>query len=116
VLQRSNHMTIKELLNPVAEEQNRSDTSEEEIFKAVQEMWAAVAMMEINGRDDGDDEEVVEKPSCKEALMAASTLGNNIADIDNPFACKLKALLGSFEHQTQLEAVRATSRWLTAQA
>ncbi|KAF9489837.1 hypothetical protein BDN71DRAFT_1401004, partial [Pleurotus eryngii] len=92
--------------NPVAEEQNMSDTSEEEIFEAVQEMQAAVVMMEINDGNDSDNEEVVEKPSCKEALTAALTLRNYIADINDLFACKLEALLGSFGHQTQLEATR----------
>ncbi|KAF9501629.1 hypothetical protein BDN71DRAFT_1501332 [Pleurotus eryngii] len=77
-----------------------SDTSEEEIFRAVQEMQAAVVMMEINDSDDGDNEEVVEKPSCKEALTAALTLGNYIADINNLFAHKLEALLVTFVHNS----------------
>lgn len=104
VLQRSNRMAIEELLNPVSEHENMEETSEEEKCRSVQELRQATEMMEINGGDDGDEEEVAPKPTRKEALAAALTLGNYVADINDPFARKLEALTARFGRQTQLEA------------
>lgn len=62
-------------------------------------------MMEIRGGDDNSgDEDIAEKPSHKDALTAASTLGKYIADLNDPFVRKLEALLASFGRQTWLEA------------
>ncbi|KAJ7882873.1 hypothetical protein B0H13DRAFT_1629328, partial [Mycena leptocephala] len=60
---------------------------------------------EKNGGDD--DEEVEPKPSRKEVLQAASTLCKYIADLDDPFARKMEAMLSMFGHETCREEARA---------
>ncbi|KAF9501872.1 hypothetical protein BDN71DRAFT_1438594 [Pleurotus eryngii] len=104
ILQRGNRMAIEELLNPVSERENIDNISAEEIFRSVQEMREAMEMMEVNGGDDGEDGVIEEKPTRKEALTAAATLGKYISDINEPFARKLEAILASFGRQTRLEA------------
>jgi hypothetical protein len=76
--------------------------SEDEIFRSVQDMLEAEQMMEVNGGCDVDDDAIDPKPSRKEALMAAFTLRNYVADINEPFAHKLESVLASFGRQTRL--------------
>ena len=73
--------------------------SEEDIFKSDQDMLEAQQMMEVNGGNNVDEDTVKAKPTCKEALMAAFTLQKYIADINEPFACKLEGILASFGHR-----------------
>ena len=50
--------------------------------------------MEINNGDDNDGDDVItEKPGRRDALAASLTLQKYIADIDEPFARQLEALL-----------------------
>jgi hypothetical protein len=107
VLQQRNWMDLKELLNPVSEQERVGEISEDEIFRSVQEMLEAEQMMEANGGDDVDDTVVDEKPTRKDALKAAFTLRNYVADINESFARKLEGNLISFGRQTRLEAARA---------
>ncbi|KAF9499127.1 hypothetical protein BDN71DRAFT_1442694 [Pleurotus eryngii] len=101
-------MDIEELLNPVAEDENISNTSDEEIFESVQMRRQAEEMMEINGGDDGGDEgQVMEKPTRKAALTAVTTLADYIADINDPFVRKLEAVLAQFGRQTRLDVTRS---------
>ena len=65
---------------------------------------AAHENMEINGGDDVDDGFPTEpQPTRHDVLKAASRY---IEDINMPFACKLDALLGSFNRQLRLEGTR----------
>jgi hypothetical protein len=107
VLQKRNRMDLEELLNPVSEQQLVDKISEDEIFRSVQDMLEAEQMMEVNGGCDVDDDFVDEKPTRKEALTAAFTLRNYVADINEPFARKLESILASFGHQTRLEEAQA---------
>jgi hypothetical protein len=68
-------------------------------------MFEAQQMKEINGGDklDYDDAGDVDKPTQKETLQAISTLQKYIADINDPFACKLESILMGFGHQTCLD-------------
>jgi len=62
-------------------------------------------MMEVNRGNDVDENTVKAKPTCKEALTATFTLQKYIADINEPFACKLEGILASSGHQTWLEDI-----------
>ena len=62
-------------------------------------------------KDGGDDFDVdssdVVKPSCQEAITAASILQKYISDLDKPFARNLEVMLANFSHQTQLDKVQS---------
>jgi hypothetical protein len=103
ILQKRNWMDLEELLNPASEQQLVDKISEDEIFQSIQDMLEAEQMMEVNGGCDVDDDVVDEKPTHKEALKAAFTLRNYVADINEPFAHKLESILASFGHRTRLE-------------
>ena len=107
VLQKTNQMDLKELLNPVSEQEPAGEISDEEIFQSVVDMCKAEQMMEIIGGNDVDNEVDDKKPTCKEALIATSILRNYVADINNPFTCNLEGILASFGQQTRLEAAQA---------
>ncbi|KAJ6601945.1 hypothetical protein DFH09DRAFT_900189 [Mycena vulgaris] len=87
------------------EEQVIEDATDKEIFEAVQRMRSGEQDREKNGGDD--EEEIDPKPSRKEALQAAATLGKYIADLDDPFARKMEVILSSFGRETRREEVRA---------
>ena len=95
-------MDLEELLNPGSELEliSKAPNLEEDIFKSVQDKLAAEQMAEVNGGDDVDEDTVEMKPTRKEALTAAFTLQKYVADINEPFACKLEAILASFRCQT----------------
>jgi hypothetical protein len=56
-----------------------------------------------DGVDNDPDESPEVKPSCWEALAAVSTLLKYIADLNEPYACKLEVVLTSFGHQMCLD-------------
>ncbi|KAJ7932866.1 hypothetical protein B0H13DRAFT_1856847 [Mycena leptocephala] len=87
------------------EEQVIEDATDEDIFEAVQKIRNGEQDREKNGGDD--DEEVEPKPSRKEVLQAASTLRKYIADLDDPFARKMEAMLSTFGRETRREEARA---------
>ena len=105
VLQRRNRMDLEELLNPGSELEliSKAPNLEEDIFKSVRDKLAAEQMAEVNGGDDVDEDTVEMKPTRKEALTAAFTLQKYVADINEPFARKLEAILASFGRQTRME-------------
>jgi len=107
VLQRRNCLSIEELLNPMHEDQIISaDITDESIAESVRAKHAAFQSMETNGGDDPDDlgDEVMEvKPSRREALAASMTLQRFVANMDDPFARRLEALLANFGRQTRFE-------------
>ncbi|KAK0477841.1 hypothetical protein IW261DRAFT_1565635 [Armillaria novae-zelandiae] len=97
-------MAIDELVDFTLEHVPYDDGSEEDIFNAIKEHQNAEQDKEMNGRDDGDDSDVVDKkPSWKEAITAASILQRFVVDTDEPFAHKLETILTKFGHQTHLE-------------
>ncbi|KAJ6605486.1 hypothetical protein DFH09DRAFT_897382 [Mycena vulgaris] len=87
------------------EEQVIEDATDEEIFEAVKKMRSGEQNRELNGGDD--DEEDEPKPTRKEALQAAATLRKFIADVDEPFARKMEAILSTFGRETRCEEARA---------
>ncbi|KAG7447253.1 uncharacterized protein BT62DRAFT_919186 [Guyanagaster necrorhizus] len=98
VLQSQNMMAIDELIDFALED------SDEDIFNAIKECQNAEQEKEMNGGGDGGDDDATDKkPSWKEALTAASALWRYVADVDEPFACKLETVLTNFGHQTHLE-------------
>ncbi len=60
--------------------------------------------------DNEEDDTIVEKPGRRRDALAAchwQTLQQYIADINNPFACQLEALLSRFGRQTSLEETQS---------
>ena len=107
LIQPWNRMDIAELLNPESEQKLVDDISDKEIFEAVTNSCEAAQVLEIMGSDDVDEDFNNDKPACKDALAAAVTLQKYVADINEPFACKLETILASFGHQTCLEESHA---------
>ncbi|KAJ7477653.1 hypothetical protein FB451DRAFT_1131871 [Mycena latifolia] len=86
------------------EEQVMEDADDEEIFEAVQKMYADREHREINGGDDDPQDFSGEpKPTRNEALHAISTLSKYLADIDGAFARKLEVGLAAFGREAQYE-------------
>jgi len=60
--------------------------------------------IEINGGDDVDEDILIgPRPTRRDVLKAASTIGRYIDDLNDPLARKIEALLGSFNRQLRLE-------------
>jgi hypothetical protein len=103
-----NCLSIEELLNPERENEIIDvDITDEEISAAVHAKREALQNLEINGGDDDDDIEVIEKPNRREALAASLTLQRYISDISDPFARQLEVILASFGRQTRLEETQS---------
>lgn len=105
-LQNSNRMSIDALLNPADELNILDDTTEDSIFDAVMDSRM------VSG-SQGDDISKLDMlradslagevgPTQKEALQAAIILEKYMQHINDPFACKLEGMLGSFGQQTHL--------------
>lgn len=105
VLQKTNRMSLDELLN-AAEEQGcgMEEYTPESIFEAVQLAHRAT--------ETGKEDELIEeeppkpRPTRKQALDAASVLRDYIQEVNEPFARKLEQVLASFGCQTRLEATQ----------
>jgi len=108
-LQTGNRMDIDTLLNPETERCVMDETTDEEIFEAVMESRRAEENGPMNsGDDDVDDDACVEaRPTRHEAMQAASVMKRYIDDLDDPFARKLEAILGSFGRQMRLDEARS---------
>ena len=103
-LQARNRTDIEALLNPAGESHVLTETSDEEIYQAVIDSISACENIEINGGDDVDDDGPVEPyPTRREVLKVVSTIGKYTNDLNDPFARKIEALLGSFTKQLRLE-------------
>ncbi len=103
-LQTKNRMDIESLLNPIGESHALTETSDKEIFQAVIDGIEARENVEINGGDDVDKDILIEpRPTRRDVLKAASTIGRYIDDLNDPLARKIEALLGSFNRQLRLE-------------
>ena len=106
-LQARNRMDIEALLNPAGESHVLTETSDEEIYQAVIDSISTRENIEINGGDDVDDDGPVEPyPTRHEVLKAVSTIGKYTNDLNDPFAQKIEALLGSFTKQLRLEETK----------
>ena len=78
-----------------------------EIFQAVVDARKAQDESEITGGDDVDDDAQIEAlPTRCEVLKAVSVISNYV-DLNDPFAGKLEAVLGSFRRDLHLESSRA---------
>ncbi|KAF8178190.1 hypothetical protein K438DRAFT_1769700 [Mycena galopus ATCC 62051] len=101
-------MPIEFLLNPADEQVLIEQTTDTEIYQAVNVSRNAQEESEIRGGDDIDDDmEYEPRPDCHEALQAVATLQKYTASMNNNFARRLDVLLASFERQTQLEETKS---------
>ncbi|KAF8225681.1 DDE-domain-containing protein, partial [Tricholoma matsutake] len=109
VLQASNRMDIKSLLNSVAKSWVIDETTDEEIYQAVINARQAQENGIINGGDDdaNDDGPIEDCPTCCDALQAASVINRYIEHLDDPVAWKLEALLSSLGWQMCLDMSRS---------
>jgi hypothetical protein len=107
VLQRYNQIDIEALLNPTDEMEHIDKTTDKEIFKAVMDAHEKHKNIDITGSDDVDDSSPIKHcpTSCK-ALQAISLITDYTDFINDPIACKLKALLGHFSRQISVEQSR----------
>ena len=106
VLHHSNRMDIEALLNPASE--ILDEATDEEIFQAVVDTRKAQDELEITGGDDVDDDAQIEVlPTRCEVLKAVSVISNYVNTLNDPFARKLEAVLGSFRHDLHLESSQA---------
>ncbi|KIK92465.1 hypothetical protein PAXRUDRAFT_147263, partial [Paxillus rubicundulus Ve08.2h10] len=90
-------------LNPAVETHNIFDAMDKDIFKSVMD---AKKLWERNGGDDDKNDNInVPAPSLthSEILM----LRKYVATFNDPFACKLKVMLGSFGQWTCVVEMRA---------
>ena len=106
-LQKTNHMDIESLLNPVGESHILTETSDREIFKAVMETTEAHETIEVNRGDDVDEYFPAEpQPSWQDVLKATSTISKFIVNMDDPIAHKLEGLISSLNMQLHPEESR----------
>lgn len=108
VLQRINRMSIAELVHP-ENEQDSEQATVKDIFDAVVASRSAQNTSDATGGDDDqdDDAELVNRPTRREALHAATTMQSFISTLGDEYARKLDSLLATFGRQTQLEATNA---------
>ncbi|KAJ7863887.1 hypothetical protein B0H13DRAFT_1637960, partial [Mycena leptocephala] len=102
VLQNANRLDLQGLVE-LPEEQVMEDSTDEEIFDAVQKMRDDRENMETNAGDDGDDSAQDPKPTRKDALQAVSILRRYLQDEHGTFSRKLELGLATFGRETQLE-------------
>ncbi|KAF8154635.1 hypothetical protein B0H34DRAFT_717382 [Crassisporium funariophilum] len=89
--------------------------SKNPVSRAESDVLSSLDQLEARGKrslsaSDNVDNDAVDsevKPTRKEALTAAFNLQKYIADINEPYACRLEGLLASFGRQTCLEEVHA---------
>ncbi|KAG1756584.1 uncharacterized protein EDB91DRAFT_1261356 [Suillus paluster] len=101
-LQSSNQMDIAGLLNLAVETTNIFNATDEDIFESVMD---AKKLQEkaAGGNDNNDDVDIdmaAPGPTHHKALQAALTLRKYLGTFNEPFAHKLKVMLGSFGQQT----------------
>ena len=103
-LQKSGWMDIESFLNLTGESHMLLEMSDHEIYQAVMDAINAQENIEINGRDDVDDDLPSEPcPTHWDVLKAVSTIGRYIDDLNEPIAHKMEAILGSFNRQLHLD-------------
>ncbi|KAF8187079.1 hypothetical protein K438DRAFT_1595969 [Mycena galopus ATCC 62051] len=102
-------MPIEFLLNPADEQVLIEQTTDTEIYRAVNASRNAQEESEIRGGNDDvdDDMEYEPRPDRCEALQAVATLQKYTASMNNNFARCLDVLLASFGRQMQLEETKS---------
>jgi hypothetical protein len=103
-LQHTNRMNIDTLLNPAHESQLLDDTSDEEIFKAVQDSRKEAEASVNSGFND--DAPIDTCPTRRELLQAVSVINDYVNTLDSTFARKMEAVLASFNRQLRLDESR----------
>lgn len=106
-LQESNDMDIESLLNPAGKSQVLMEASDHEIYQAVMDAIDAHEDVEINGRDNVDNNIPLEPhPTRHDILTAISAIGRYVNDLNELITCKMEAVLGSFSRQLCLSETR----------
>ncbi|KAF8437529.1 hypothetical protein L210DRAFT_3545894 [Boletus edulis BED1] len=86
---------------------------DEDIYEAVMDAKTLGEQSAASGAGDDDPDEVVEPaPTRSEAIRAALLLQRYTKDLNDPFACKLEAMLGLFGQQTcrtELQGMKNTN-------
>jgi hypothetical protein len=101
-------MDINALLNPDGESQVLTETSDKEIYHAVMDSIKACENIDINGGDNVDNDSPMEPHLTRcEVLRALSTIGKCIEASNDPIACKLDALMGTFSQQLRLNETQS---------
>lgn len=98
-LQKANHMNVDSLLNPPGESLVLTEVSDKEIYRAVVDVIAAHDKMDQNGHDHGDSIEEASldpPPSRRDVAKAVATINKYIEDLNDSFARRVEALLGTF--------------------
>ncbi|KAG6863579.1 hypothetical protein C0993_010995, partial [Termitomyces sp. T159_Od127] len=108
VLQHKNWIGIDELLNPANKNEMYADGMaedkiEKDIFSSVIERCKVEKRREEKSGDISNDEVIDKKPSCQEALNAASTVLKYVFDLNQPFAHEVECILANFGCHTCLE-------------
>ena len=106
VLHTGNRMDIKSLLNPTGKSHILTETSDQEIYKAIINAITACENIDINGGNDVDEGPVEPLLMCHDVLKAVSTIEKYTNDLNDPMAQKIEALLGSFNRQLHFEETR----------
>ncbi|KAH0840367.1 hypothetical protein J3R83DRAFT_1390, partial [Lanmaoa asiatica] len=106
VLQRLNRMSIKELLNPVAELNNVFDASDEDIYDAVMDAQAARESSKDDNDENDSDEHIELTPTRKEALQAITVLRRFANEVDDSLARKVEGVLGSFGRMIRVHELK----------
>ena len=104
-------MDIESLLNLFGKLHILTETSDKEIYQAVMDSIMACENIEINGGDNVNEDDIdisIEPcPTYCDVLKVASTISRYIEDLNCPIACKIEALLGSFNRQLLLEETKS---------
>jgi hypothetical protein len=80
-------MDIKSLLNAAGEIHVLTETSNQEIYEAVMDAIMAHENIDINGRDDVDNNPIEPCPMHCDVLKAVSTIEKYTSDLNDPMAC-----------------------------
>jgi hypothetical protein len=75
-------------------------------WQAVIDSITARENLDINSGDDDKDGPVEPRPTRRDVLKAASTIGKYTNDMNDPLARKMEALLGSFNRLLRLEETK----------
>ena len=110
ILQQSNRMDLKHLLNPI-EEQNYMlvKLSNQDICDVVLKAMAGKDD-HADKRDDSDTEDEVAvrpQPTRSKTLEAISMIQSYVEDIDTPYARKVEDVLASFGRQTRVDGMKS---------
>jgi hypothetical protein len=106
VLQSSNCMDIKALLNPVDEYKGAGDVLDESIYQLVMAAKEACEKGGANGYNDNTDDDAITFSPClahSEVFKAISLLTTFTSDMDDPVAHKLDSAILAFQQQLHLD-------------